>query len=371
MTSQNARTRLAALVGSVALAFALAPPPASAGLIATTLTVTVEPAVVFVGEAATVTFQVNPLPDGGSITLGGPGIRVDPATGRAELQLTYDSAGTKPVEAWFSGTDAFAASPIAKGSVQVIRRVVTASLTGPQAAVGRGDPVELLLDLDNPPDGGQVAIQDMTSGNPGPTLLWVSGLTGAMPMSLEVPGLPPGKYHLRAAFSGTAAYAPAVSEAVVVDVFDRTTELTLEVDPPTPLWGEPSTATVSFDPVPDDEGMVRLVVDGAGRGWFVMDWGTGTGSMDLPWLDPGSHLVRAEFVPAGYLVTRWAAGARELELEVSGTPLETDAPVGWVEIDDGATVAHDSYVVVSMDAQDASPIVDVKMSQRVHGRCDM
>lgn len=186
--------------------------------IATILTYVSSPDPAWVGETVTITFTVTPIPDGGYVTLGGPGIPVDTTTGTATY-VRPDPTFAPDLTAWFSGTDRYLASPIITVSSELRQHPVAATLDVPGQPVGRGDPFEVVVDLDEVPDGGRIEIQDMSSGELGPTLQYVD-VSGAMPMTISMPGLEPRSYDLRAFYEGTAAYMSAVSPTWPVEVFD-------------------------------------------------------------------------------------------------------------------------------------------------------
>jgi hypothetical protein len=330
--------------------------------IATTLTAVSDPDPAWVGDTVTVTFTVTPVPDGGYVTLGGAAqYAVDTTTGTATYERPATSGGTPEFQAWFSGTDRYLASPVIIVSSVVRQHPVTATLEVPDRPVGRGDPFEVVVDLDEAPDGGRILIQDMVSGGPGPTLKYVD-VVGPMPMTISMPGMEPRSYSLRASYEGTAAYASAVSPTMPLEVFDRLTTMTLDTSPEPTLWGEAATATVTFDPIPDDGGGASLSIDGGWGPRFEMDWDTGRGTVELPYMAPGQHTVRAMFQPSGYLVSRWAPTSAELTHTVSSTAVDQDPPVGTVSINDGDAITFEGYVVVSMHATDASTIYEVDMS---------
>lgn len=333
-----------------------APPP-----IATTLTAVSSPDPAWVGDTVTITFTVTPIPDGGYVTLGGPGIPVDPSTGTATYVRSDTTFGAPDLVAWYQGTDRFLSSPLITVHSELRQHPVTATLQVPDGPVGRGDPFEVVVDLDEVPDGGRIQIQDMANGSPGPTLRYADA-TGPMPMTITMPGLEPRSYDLRAVFEGTPAYTSAVSATHPLVVFDRITTATVSTTPTSTRWGEPATVSVTFDPIPDDGGAVALIVDGSNRDWFPMDWTVGSGSLPLPYLEPGEHVIEARLQPSAYPVFRWAPTTGQVTHSVSPDPIDRDPPIGNVTINDGAAVAFDAYVVVSMSATDASSISDVKMS---------
>jgi hypothetical protein len=345
---------LVALLGLPGSAVA-APSP-----IPTTLTISADPDPAFVGDTVTWTFTVTPIPDGGYVTLGGPGIPVDPATGIATRVEEITLPGSPRITAWYLGTENYLPSPIVEYQLVVNQHPVVATLDVPDVPVGRGDPFEVTVDLQDVPDGGRIVIQPMVEDGPGFPLVWAD-VAPTMPQTIIVPGLEPGDYQLQAFFEGTYAFMPATSPIVPIQVFDRVAAATLEISPSAPDWGEPTLATVTFDPVPDDGGAAKLLLDGGDAGWFDMDWEAGTGTVDVPWKLPGSYMLSVGYIPTAW-PPRWVHSSTPIQLVVSETPIDQDPPVGSVTIAGGAETTMEGYVVVSMEAIDASPIHDVAMS---------
>ena len=362
MAHQRIRS-LAAVFAAVALVAGLAAPVAATDRIPTTLTIAASPNPTWVDDLVTITFTVSPIPDGGDVRFGPDLYPVDPVTGTVVLQRTF-SLALDPyiIVASYEGTAVFDATPRVEYEMHVHQHLVgSASLDVPAVPVGRGDPFDITVDLDGAPTGGRVLIQDMTNGDPGPTLLSVN-VTGAQPMTITMPGLEPGGYNLRAFYEGTAAYSSATSQTVPLTIFDRPTTITLATAPDPSLFGEPIEVTATVHPVPDDGGLVTLYRDGSQIAWVDMDWSTGVGTAILDPMDPGDHTIAADFLPAGSLVTRWAPSSGSTTHTVSDTPVESDPPVGTVLINGGAEFNVDGYVVVSMHASDASRIVQTQMS---------
>jgi hypothetical protein len=63
------------------------------------------------GDTVTLAAMVSPVPDGGTVTITGCGAQpVDTSTGMATCEVTYDTAGTYPITADYSGDTAYRAS---------------------------------------------------------------------------------------------------------------------------------------------------------------------------------------------------------------------------------------------------------------------
>ena len=334
---------------------------ASAAQIATILTISASPNPIFVGQSTTVTYTVTPKPDGGGITFGGPIHPLDVATGTYTEVRTYSAYSAPVISARFTGTDAFAATPFIEYQVELKQHHVTAALSLPGAPIGRGDAFDLTLDLDEDPGSGRVLIQDMTNGNPGPTLRYVN-VTGPQPMTIAMPGMEPGDYQIRASYEGAPAYTTATSPTVALHIFDRVTTTSIAATPGPTLLGAPVVVTTQVVPIPDDGGTVRISRDGLAVGWFTMDWSLGAGTFTFDQMTAGDHLLKAEYFSYGDPVSRWAPSTATTMHTVSTTPIETDPPVGTVLIDGGADVTASGYAVISMHATDASGIVRTQMS---------
>ncbi|MFL5678354.1 MAG: hypothetical protein ACJ77X_12020, partial [Chloroflexota bacterium] len=355
---------LAALFPALALFAGLtAPVGAATNRIPTTLTISASPNPTWVDDLVTITFAVSPIPDGGDVRFGPDLYPVDPVTGKVVLQRAFALAiDPYIIVASYEGTASFEPTPRVEYEMHVHQHVVrSASLDVPHVPIGRGDPFDITVDLDGAPTGGRVLIQDMTNGDPGPTLFSVF-VTGAQPMTITMPGLEPGEYNVRAFYEGTAAYSSATSQTLPLTVFDRPTTITLAIAPDPSLLGEPIEVTATVRPVPDDGGKVTLSRDGSQVAWVDMDWSTGVGTAILDPIGPGDHTIAADFLPAGYPVTRWGPSSGSTTQTVSETPIESDPPVGTVLINGGAEFTVDGYVVVSMHATDASRIVQTQMS---------
>lgn len=343
-------------------AMATAAPPK----IATTLSWTASPNPAWVDEPITYTFTVTPIPDGGYVTRGGPAqYPVDPVTGTASFTEARTSAGTAEFQAWYSGTDAYLGSPPILVSAVAQQHPVVATMTLPDGPVGRGDGFDITVDLDEAPPTGTVLIQDMTNGNPGPTLA-SAAISGPMPMAVHVPGLSPGTYQIRVNFTGTNAYASDTTDATPLTVFDRPTTTTGSLAKNPTKWGEPTTVNVVVSPVPDEGGVVKITRDGSDQGWATMDWSTGHGTFALAGGDPGPHTVTASYQPASW-PQRYAPSSTSISQTVSSTPIETDAPIATIVINGDAAVATEPYVVLTIHAEDASPPMSSRLScDQVH-----
>ena len=353
MTGGNRGSRLGlaivagTLLALAAAAWVIATPPK----VSTTLTIMVDPPTIFVGETATVTYKVTPAPDGGYVWDGQREHPVDPVTGIATSEYAPRFAGSYTLSAIYIGTDAYLGTTYVDAYVTVMKHDVVVAIDGPDAPVGRGDPFDIVVDVDPAPDFGRVALQRQNPDGGWSPFQWEVVAAGVAAFHFD--WLDPGSYTLRGVYEGSDVYAGATTPTIALEVFDRPTTTTIETAPAPSLWGEPVTVNVSVHPVPDG-GAVSIWIDGRQNQWVTMDWTTGTGSATLDYLDPGDHTIRAEFrETAGH--RRWAPSEGSVTQTVSPQPLDTTAPVGTITIDHGNAIAPEGYCVLTLTVDEAHP----------------
>jgi hypothetical protein len=246
---------------------------------------------------------VSPVPDGGSVTVGHtPGTpfataNVNPSTGVATFDLTFDAAGTYPLYFEYGGTTNFLGST-AQLDQSIIRRTTTTSLAARSVPPFIAPAVVTLDVAVNPaPGSGTVEVFDGPTSLGTASMNWTTG-TG----SFTTPALAAGTHQLVAQYLGNAGYAPSASPAIV---------LVVEADtiPPTttaPVMTMVAGTTSSLTDVPvllswtasDVRGVVASQVleeSVDGGAWVPIPVATSTRSITrlLSWTNTYRYRVRA------------------------------------------------------------------------------
>ena len=158
------------------------------------------------GDTVTLAAIVSPVPDGGTVTITGCGAQpVDTSTGTVTCEVTYDTAGTYPITADYSGDTAYGAST---GSLtQTVNQAVTATTTTVDSSLNpsvAGDTVTFTATVSPVPDGGTVAFSDGGNAITGCDAQPVDTSTGTATCDATYDTA--GTYQITAVYSGDTKY---------------------------------------------------------------------------------------------------------------------------------------------------------------------
>jgi hypothetical protein len=303
----------------------------------------------------TITATVTPNPGGGQVVMNGAFYDLDPVTGSAAFQKKFGVAGLLAVDVTYVGDTQFLPS-MGTGYVQVNDHPVGLTLHVPDS-VGRGDPFNVTVDITgSPPAGyGYVSVRDMTLGGLG-FPLGSTAITGTSPLTVSIGGMMPGEYELQASWPGGPYYTSATSGLEPLTVFDRPTTTTLTASPDPSKWGEPVNVHVVVDPY-QAEGSLVIKVDGSVVATPTLN-PNGVANVSIVPGPPGAHTITAEFGDQANPTPPepWAPSSDSEPHTVSSTPIDTTPPSGTVSINNGADIATDLPVGLTLTGADSSGI---------------
>jgi lysophospholipase L1-like esterase len=279
--------------GSTTLTVA-APKPAT-----TTATTVSATTAAVVGTPVTLTATVAPGPDGGTVafteggtTLAGCGA-VALSGGKAGCAVTFTTAGSHTVTATYSGTGAFArSSGQISGTVAARTPTATTTALGTSAGATAGAPTTLTATLSPAPDGGTVAFTDG-----GVTLTGCGAVPVGAGKATCTATMAAGSHTLKAAYAGTANYAPSAGTITVTlaaaPTKTATTTTVTAAFAPKVRQTVPLTAAVG--PVPD--GGTVAFTDGSTpiAGCSAVPVAGGKATCSTAFTTAGTHTVTATY----------------------------------------------------------------------------
>lgn len=286
------------------------------------------------GQLVTLTATVIPAPRGGAVSFadnGGPiggcdAVIPDPTTGIARCQLAYGIAGEHQVTATYSGELLWAGSTSGPVAVTAIAPGDGSAPGGPgtlpvivtvganPAEPTAGDTVTYTATVTPTPEGGTITFYDGSDAIHGCSALAVLPGLDDDPAATRCTVTYPadrsgnGSHEITAAFSGSAAFAPAGSDVLHMSVVSATTtSLTAAADPAT--LAVPDTYTATVTPAPDGgsvtftDGEDELCAD------VVVDPATGQASCEITFESAGAHSVTATYSGSSGFTTSTATAS--------------------------------------------------------------
>ncbi len=259
------------------------------------------------------TATVSPAPSGGTVAFedGGSPIAgcgaqaVEPGTGTATCEVTYDFPGVHAIGATFSGSpdETDASSSTASPTTVVASESTTTSLLSTTTSAIVGGPVTYTATVSPAPDGGTVAFEDGGAPIPGCAAQAVDPTGGTATCQLTYGS--PGVHAIAAVFSGSTdgSYTSSSTAAPTTVIASQPTTVSLESSSAAPLVGSPVTLTATVSPAPDG-GTVDFEDAGAtlaGCGASAIDPSSGAATCEATFGSAGAHELTATFSGSGDL----------------------------------------------------------------------
>jgi len=279
----------------------------------TTTSVVAVPNPSVVGDPVTFTATVSPTPDGGTVqfkedgaNLGAP---VPVVGGQASTNKTYTTAGSRNIEAVFSGTSNF--NPSTGSTTLVVNKVNTSTAVSANPnPVDRGSNSTLTATITPTPDGGTVQFKE-NGVNIGAPVAVVGGQAQTVGTFNTA-----GNRTITAEYSGTANYNPSTGQTTLV--VNKTPTTTAVAANPNPIdRGSTSTLTATITPTPDG-GTVQFKDNGVNIGAPVSVVG-GQAQLTQQFNNAGSRTITAEYSGT----TNYAASSGTTSLLVNKTATGT------------------------------------------------
>lgn len=295
-----------------------------------TTTTVVAPGAVKNGDTVTLTANVNPAANGGTVqfAVGGTnlGAPVDVVNGAASTTHTFDTDGDFTVTAVYSGTTGFVGSTSAPKTISVSTDDIVTSLamTAPDKAYVDQD-VNLYAQVTPAVQGGTV---EFTIGG-GDKVTGTVGTDGVAVASYKFTGT--GTHSVVARYSGAEGIAPSVAPAFPVSVTNapaaavQTTTTLAPVG--TVTKGQPVTLTATVDPS-NANGTVQFKLGSAPLGAPVAVV-NGVATLPTTFAGAGTFSVTAEFIGAAGFIDS------DSEPQTLTVPGDTDPGTGGTGSLDG------------------------------------
>ncbi len=270
-----------------------------------TTTTVVAPGAVKNGDAVTLTANVAPAANGGTVQFtidGAPaGAPVPVANGSASMTHTFDTDGDHTVTAAFSGTTGFVASTSASKTINVSTDDITTTLamTGPNTA-HVGQDVNLSAQVTPAVAGGTV---EFTIGG-GDKVTGTVGSDGVAIAPYTFTGT--GTHSVVARYSGTDGVAASVAPAFPVSVTNAPPAAVATTTTLAPVGtvakGQPVTLTANLDPA-NANGTVQFKIGNTPIGAPVPVV-NGVATLPTTFHNGGTYSLTAEFTgSAGFIAS--------------------------------------------------------------------